>query len=48
MSTQKLPYSSPEIAELGNVETLTGKFATNNVTDVPECDTHQPNEGVSA
>ena len=48
MSNQKLPYSSPEVAELGDVETLTGKFATDNVTDVPEGDTHQPNEGVSA
>jgi hypothetical protein len=47
MSNQKLPYSPPEVAELGDVETLTGNFATNDVTDVPEGDDQQPNEGVS-
>lgn len=48
MSNQKLPYSPPKVAELGDVETMTGYFATNEITDVPEGDSQQPNEGVSA
>jgi hypothetical protein len=47
MSNQELPYSPPKVAELGDVETLTGNLATDNVTDVPQGDDQQPNEGVS-
>jgi len=48
MSNQKLPYSSPELAELGDVQSMTGNFATNDYTDVNKGSSEQPNEGISA